>query len=160
MQSASSFYSELLESTKSMVSGVDDLIANLANVSALVSLELNKRKNGNVNWVGFYIMRNSGLVVGPFQGKPACVKIPVGKGVCGTAAATQQTQFVPDVHHFEGHIACDSGSNSEIVVPVIVGGKVVAVFDLDNLQVNGFDEEDKVGLEAITRVVETLDWNI
>jgi putative methionine-R-sulfoxide reductase with GAF domain len=111
------------------------------------------------------------LIVGPFQGKPACVRIPLSKGVCGAAATTQQTQvtmlvtpltikFVQDVHEFPGHIACDGASNSEIVVPVIVDGKVVAVFDLDNKEINGWEEEDKTGLEALVRLLEeSLNWD-
>ena len=108
----------------------------------------------DVNWAGFYLMRCDRLVLGPFQGKVACIHIPLGKGVCGTAAQRDQTQLVPDVHAFPGHIACDSASNSEIVVPIHSGGRVVAVLDIDSPILNHFSEADRMGLEGFVRVLE------
>ena len=109
-----------------------------------------------LNWAGFYLMRNGALVLGPFQGKAACVRIPVGKGVCGTAVAEDRTQRVANVHDFPGHIACDSASNSEIVVPIHRDGKVVAVLDLDSPAFDRFDADDQAGLEALVRVIEEI----
>ena len=125
-------------------------ISNLANASALLWQELDK-----LNWAGFYLMENGILVLGPFQGKPACIEIPVGKGVCGTAVAEQKTQLVPDVHQFPGHIACDSASNSEIVIPIYKNGEIFGVLDIDSPYLNRFTEEDRAGLEAFVRVLET-----
>ena len=121
----------------------------MANAAALLydSLE-------NVNWAGFYLLRGEGLVLGPFQGKVACIHIPVGRGVCGTAVQRDETLLVPDVHAFPGHIACDSASNSEIVVPIRRGGQVVAVLDIDSPILNRFSEADRKGLEGFARVLE------
>ena len=125
-------------------------ISNLANASALLWQELDR-----LNWAGFYLMEKGMLVLGPFQGKPACIEIPVGKGVCGTAVAERKTQLVPDVHQFPGHIACDSASNSEIVIPIYKNGEIFGVLDLDSPCFHRFTEEDRVGLEAFVRVLET-----
>jgi len=126
----------------------EDWLANLSNASALMWQLLK-----DINWSGFYLMKGDKLVLGPFQGKPACVNIEVGKGVCGTAAATKELQLVKNVHDFPGHIACDSASNSEIVLPIIVNGKVVGVLDIDSPEFERFDEEDAAGL---TKFVEVL----
>ena len=123
----------------------------MANASALLWDAMDR-----LNWAGFYLMRNGALVLGPFQGKAACVRIPVGKGVCGTAVAEDRTQRVANVHDFPGHIACDSASNSEIVVPIHRDGKVVAVLDLDSPAFDRFDAADQAGLEALVRVIEEI----
>lgn len=126
----------------------------LSNASALLYDALD-----DLNWAGFYLMRGGRLVLGPFQGKIACIHIPVGKGVCGTAAAKDETQRVADVHAFPGHIACDSASNSEIVIPIHAGGKVAGVLDIDSPRLNRFSEADQAGLEAFVRVLEkALVW--
>ncbi len=120
------------------------MIANMANFSAFVYQNLK-----NVNWAGFYIRKNDELVLGPFQGNVACVRIPVGKGVCGVSAAKKQTLVIADVHKFDGHIACDAASNSEMVIPIVVDGDVKAVFDMDSPIINRFQNEDKAGMEKI-----------
>ncbi|MBJ8344293.1 GAF domain-containing protein [Antrihabitans sp. YC2-6] len=140
-------YRQLADQAEALVTGETDRIANAANISALIYHALTE-----VNWVGFYFFDGHELVVGPFQGKPACVRIALGKGVCGTAAATQQTQLVPDVHAFAGHIACDAETRSEIVVPLVLGGELVGVLDLDSPAPDRFDEADRHGLEAIAEV--------
>jgi len=137
-----------------LVGSEDDWLANLSNASALLWLLLD-----DINWAGFYLYKKDKLILGPFQGKPACVNIEIGKGVCGTAAATKETQLVKNVHDFPGHIACDSASNSEIVLPIIVDDKVVAVLDIDAPIVNRFDEADKAGLEKIVNtLVKYIKW--
>ena len=123
----------------------------LANVAALIYDAME-----DLNWAGFYIMRGGKLVLGPFQGKVACIHIPVGKGVCGTAVAQDRTQLVPDVHAFPGHIACDSASNSEIVVPIHSGGAVVAVLDIDSPSLGRFSDAERMGLEAVVKVIEEV----
>ena len=140
-------YAELAEQARGLLSGERDRVANAANLAALVFHAL-----PDLNWVGFYFHDGHELVVGPFQGLPACVRIPIGKGVCGTAAATRQTQRVPDVHAFPGHIACDSASRSELVVPLFAGDALVGVFDLDSPKPDRFDEGDQRGLEAIAAI--------
>ncbi len=142
-------YKTLQEQLKSLIEGVPYRIANLANASALLWQELE-----GLNWAGFYLMREGALVLGPFQGKPACIRIALGKGVCGTAAASGQTQRVENVHEFPGHIACDCASNSEIVVPIRQGEKVVAVLDLDSPRFARFTREDEAGLEGFVRILE------
>ena len=146
-------YAQLLAQARALVSGERDHTANAANLSALVYHSL-----PGLNWVGFYFFDGTELVVGPFQGLPACVRIGLGKGVCGTAAATRQTQRVADVHQFAGHIACDSASNSEVVVPLVADdGSLLGVFDIDSPELARFDAEDQAGLEAIARTwVESL----
>ena len=134
---------------KSLMDGEDDKISNLANASALLMSTLKE-----INWAGFYLMKNGRLQLGPFQGKVACLRIPVGRGVCGTAVAEDKTQRIADVHEFPGHIACDGASNSEIVLPIHVKGAVWGVLDIDSPLLGRFDEEDKAGLLAFVRVIE------
>lgn len=143
-------YSLLRAQAGSLLEGETDIIANLANLSALLGLTL-----PGINWAGFYIIRGNCLVLGPFQGKPACVRIPLGKGVCGTAAEKDETQVVPDVRAFAGHIACDKDSLSEIVVPLHAGGRVAGVLDIDSPLSARFDEADAEGLQALAEVIET-----
>ena len=142
-------YRELNEKLRALTAGVPHEIANLANASALLWEHLD-----GVNWAGFYRMEGGLLVLGPFQGRPACIEIPLGRGVCGTAAALDRTLLVYDVHQFPGHIACDSASNSEIVVPLHRGGAVVGVLDIDSPRIGRFTEADREGLEAFARVLE------
>ncbi len=144
-----SFYEELNAQVQAIIGDETDAIANMANISAL----LFERLDG-VNWAGFYRLVDEQLVLGPFQGKVACIRIPLGKGVCGTAAATDSTQRIDDVHAFEGHIACDAASNAEIVIPVHQNGNVIAVLDIDSIVYERFDEVDQKGLEAIVRLFE------
>jgi L-methionine (R)-S-oxide reductase len=139
-------YHDLLLQAQGLMTGISDPIANAANLSALIWHGL-----ADLNWAGFYFAKDGELMLGPFQGKPACVRIALGKGVCGTAATAQKTLIVPDVHAFEGHIACDSASNSEIVVPLIRAGVVLGVLDLDSPLLARFDGEDAAGLEALAR---------
>ena len=134
-----------------LTDGVPYETANLANASALLWQHM-----ADINWVGFYKMVDGLLVLGPFQGKPACVKIAVGKGVCGTAVAEDKTQLVYDVHDFPGHIACDSASNSEIVIPLHVSGEIWGVLDIDSPFVGRFTEEDRKGLETVAAVLERI----
>ncbi|ATC94515.1 GAF domain-containing protein [Pseudoalteromonas tunicata] len=144
------FYQSLNQQAQGLISGETNVIANMANISALLFMSLE-----HINWAGFYLVdSDSELVLGPFQGKPACIRIPMGKGVCGTAAALDETQLIADVHQFDGHIACDAASNSEIVIPVHKSGKVVAVLDIDSPQLSRFDLEDQQGLEALIRLFE------
>ena len=143
-------YSELNESLRALICGVPHKTANLANASALLYNSLDE-----LNWAGFYLMENGKLVLNAFQGKPACIEIAVGRGVCGTAVAEGKTQLVPDVHVFPGHIACDGASNSEIVVPMFnEGGEVVGVLDIDSPVFSRFDEYDKAGLEEFAKIIE------
>ena len=142
-------YAQLLAQARALLHGERDRIANAANLSALVYHALPQ-----LNWVGFYFFDGAELVVGPFQGLPACVRIPLDKGVCGAAARSGQTQRVDDVHAFPGHIACDSASASELVVPLRVNGELLGVFDLDSPVPARFDVEDQQGLEAIARAFE------
>ncbi|WP_433715119.1 GAF domain-containing protein [Nocardia sp. CA-084685] len=139
-------YRQLLAQAGALVAGETDRIANAANLAALVFHALTE-----VNWVGFYFYDGQELVVGPFQGKPACVRIAIGKGVCGTAAEVRETQLVPDVHAFPGHIACDADTHSEIVIPLVRDNILVGVFDLDSPRPNRFDDIDRKGLESITQ---------
>lgn len=145
-------YAQLLEQARGLMHGESDRTANAANLSSLVFHSL-----PDLNWVGFYFFDGTELVVGPFQGQPACIRIALGRGVCGTAAATGQTQRVPDVDAFPGHIPCDSASRSELVVPLYRGQALVGVFDLDSPVLDRFDEADQRGLEAVARAfIETL----
>lgn len=148
MQKAN-FYNQLVEQAEALIGNETDVIANMANISALLFDALE-----GVNWVGFYRVINQELVLGPFQGKIACIRIPIGKGVCGTAVSTKQTQRIADVHKFSGHIACDAASNAEIVIPIINQGKVIAVLDIDSVVFDRFDEEDQQGLQKITALFE------
>ena len=142
--SKSGLYTHLHEQAAGLLTGERDFLANSANLSALIFHTL-----PDLNWSGFYWMKGGELVLGPFQGKPACVRIALGRGVCGTAAQEKRTIVVPDVHAFPGHIACDSASRSEVVVPVIAGGRVLGVLDLDSPTPARFDAEDARGLEAL-----------
>ena len=144
-------YTELCEALRALVCGVPHPIANLANASALLWQEM-----PDINWVGFYKMTNGMLVLGPFQGKPACIEIPVGRGVCGTAVAEDAVQLVYDVHQFPGHIACDCASNSEIVLPIHVNGEIWGVLDIDSPSIGRFTEEDKAGLSEIVGRLEQI----
>lgn len=141
--------------TKAVTDGERDVIANLSNTAAVIMQFMEE-----VSWAGFYIMRGGELVLGPFQGKPACRRIAVGKGVCGTAVSEKQIQLVPDVHAFPGHIACDGGSKSEIVLPIQKDGQVVAVLDMDSYQMARFDESDAAALQEIVSILEQgCDWD-
>ena len=143
-------YKELSEQLHALIDGVPHKTANLANASALIFNTL-----PDLNWAGFYLVENGRLVLNAFQGKPACIEISVGRGVCGTAVAEKKTQLVPDVHAFPGHIACDGASMSEIVVPLFDrNGDVVGVLDIDSPLLARFDETDKAGLEEIARIIE------
>jgi GAF domain-containing protein len=145
-------YAQLLLQARALMQGERDRIANAANLAALTYHALPA-----LNWVGFYVFDGRELVVGPFQGKPACVRIALGRGVCGTAAAARQTQLVPDVDAFPGHIPCDSASRSELVVPLFRGDTLIGVFDLDSPELSRFDDQDRDGLEALAAAyVETL----
>ena len=141
-------YKQICEELRALTEGVPHLIANLANASAL----LFERLEG-INWAGFYLLTGEQLVLGPFQGRPACIEIAVGKGVCGSAVARRETLVVPDVHAFPGHIACDAASLSEIVVPLTVNGCVVGVLDIDSPHLARFDENDREGLEAFAAIL-------
>jgi GAF domain-containing protein len=148
------FYAELEQQARALLAGEPNRVANAANFSALLFHAMPQ-----LNWAGFYFLVEGELVVGPFQGKPACVRIALGRGVCGTAAQTRQTQLVPDVHAFADHIACDAASQSEIVIPLVTStGELIGVLDLDSPVLARFDEEDRAGLEAVTKVfIETLE---
>ena len=144
-------YKYIAQRLVALTDGIPYETANLANASALLWQHME-----DINWVGFYKMTDGILVLGPFQGKPACVRIQVGKGVCGTAVAEDKVQLVYDVHDFPGHIACDSASNSEIVLPIHVNGEVWGVLDIDSPFVGRFTEEDRAGLEKIVAVLERI----
>ena len=144
-------YKALNRQLGALTEGVPYRIANLANASALLWEYLQ-----DINWAGFYMMEDGALVLGPFQGKTACIRIPVGKGVCGTAVAESATQLVPDVHLFPGHIACDCASNSEIVVPIRKNGEIIGVLDIDSPIKNRFTEADQEGLEAFVAILENV----
>ncbi|AEN87324.1 MULTISPECIES: GAF domain-containing protein [Priestia] len=139
-------YELVIKQLRALLEGESNTIANLANASALLNQFLNE-----VNWVGFYLMEDGELVLGPFQGLPACVRIPLGKGVCGTAAQNQKTERIEDVHAFPGHIACDAASQSEIVVPIVKDGQLLGVLDIDSPIKNRFDEIDQQYLEEFVK---------
>lgn len=147
-QSKAELHADLLEAARALTQDEPDAIANMANLAALLWQFL-----PDLNWAGFYRMVEGELVLGPFIGKPACIRIPVGRGVCGAAAATGETQLVPDVHAFPGHIACDAASQSELVVPVIRDGTVIAVIDLDSPIPARFDADDARGIEALAQAM-------
>jgi GAF domain-containing protein len=144
-------YDSLCAQLKALTENIPHEVANLANASALLWQHL-----ADINWAGFYKMENGILVLGPFQGKPACIEIKVGRGVCGTAVAEDRTQLVYDVHEFPGHIACDSASNSEIVVPIHVRGEIWGVLDIDSPNIGRFSEEDRDGLERFVTILEQV----
>ncbi|MBC3616571.1 GAF domain-containing protein [Vibrio metschnikovii] len=144
-------YQRLTKQAVALLESETDLVANLANLSALLNMELS-----DLNWVGFYLLQNDELVLGPFQGKPACVRILVGRGVCGTAVATNTVQRVDDVHAFVGHIACDAASNSELVIPFTICGQLVGVLDIDSPTIARFSEIDQQGLVFLMTEVEKV----
>jgi L-methionine (R)-S-oxide reductase len=153
-QSEAEVYDQLAAQLSSLLAGERDLIANAANFAALIFHSL-----PDLNWAGFYFLKNGELVLGPFQGKPACVRIAVGQGVCGAAAQSCVPTIVPNVHEFPGHIACDSASNSEIVIPLMKGERLIGVFDLDSPIFGRFDAEDGIGLNRLVSVlVESSEW--
>lgn len=141
-------YNMLGKQLDALLSGESNVMANLSNASALLNQFFDR-----INWVGFYMMDEGELVLGPFQGLPACVRIPVGRGVCGTTVAKKETMVVPDVHAFPGHIACDAASQSEIVVPMIKNGEVIGVLDIDSPEKDRFHEEDRQGLEQFVSIL-------
>lgn len=141
-------YETVAKQLDALLQGETDVIANLSNASALLNQFLH-----TINWVGFYMMKDGELVLGPFQGLPACVRIPVGRGVCGTAVAEKKTMLVEDVHTFPGHIACDAASNSEIVVPLLKDGEVIGVLDIDSPEKARFSTEDQQGLEHVVAIL-------
>lgn len=146
-------HENLVDQAAALLSGQNNLVANAANLSSLLYHALDR-----VNWVGFYFLEDDKLIVGPFQGKPACVVIPLGKGVCGTAAATAKVQRVADVHSFDGHIACDIASRSEIVLPLIRNGELLGVLDLDSPVLDRFDEDDEKMLSSVVEIfIRSLD---
>jgi L-methionine (R)-S-oxide reductase len=146
--SKSGRYEEMTRSLVSLLDGESDALANLSNAASLLAQTLDR-----INWCGFYLLRAEELVLGPFQGKPACVRIPLGQGVCGTAAARRETLVVPDVSRFPGHIACDPASRSEIVVPILESGDLRGVLDVDAPEPGRFDEEDRAGLERFVALL-------
>lgn len=148
--SKAALYHDLLAALDALTAGEEDAVANMANAAALVWQYL-----PDLNWAGFYRLVGDELVLGPFQGKAACIRIPIGKGVCGTAAATLATQLVEDVHAFPGHIACDAASRSELVVPIVRDGRLIGVLDLDSPHPGRFDAEDQAGCEALVRILAT-----
>ena len=146
-------YEVILSHVKSLIADESDLVANMANISAILFTHMQ-----GVNWAGFYFVKDNQLVLGPFQGQPACIRIPMGKGVCGTAALSKQTQIIKDVHQFEGHIACDVNSRSEIVIPIIKNDKVLAVLDIDSPDLDTFSKLDADCLIKVVNIlVDTLE---
>ena len=148
MASKTETYDELAAQLSSLLAGERDLVANAANFSSLIFHAL-----PDLNWAGFYFAKDGELVLGPFQGRPACVRIRIGQGVCGAGASSCETVIVPNVHEFPGHIACDSASNSEIVVPLMKGSKLIGVLDLDSPKVARFDAADAAGLEQLVNIL-------
>ena len=147
MSAKSETYRELAEQLRGLVAGESDFVANAANCAALIYHGLD-----DLNWAGFYLLKDNELVLGPFQGKPACIRIPMGRGVCGAAAQRRASLIVSNVHEFADHIACDSASNSELVVPLIRGGELLGVLDLDSPSIGRFDSEDQAGCERLMQV--------
>lgn len=145
----SKFYQLLVQQAEGLLSIETDLIANAANLSSLLFHSLE-----NVNWVGFYLLKNTELVLGPFQGQVACTRIPIGKGVCGTAFSLNKTQIIADVNSFKGHITCDTASASEIVIPLTVNNEAIGVLDIDSPVLNRFDSIDEINLQAIAKILE------
>lgn len=145
------FYADLNRDFQALMAGETSFLATLSNTSALLFERLS-----DVNWAGFYLLEGDTLVLGPFQGKIACVRIPVGRGVCGTAAASRQVQRVDDVHAFDGHIACDAASNAEIVLPLVVNGQTIGVLDIDSTAYSRFSAEDEQGLRQLVSQLEAL----
>lgn len=148
-QTKQQHYADIAQQIEAIVAGETDMIANMANISALLYWQLDR-----VNWAGFYLHKENQLVLGPFHGQPACIRIPIGKGVCGTAVSENAIMLVEDVHQFSGHIACDAASNSEIVLPIRFGEQIIAVLDLDSPDIARFDTEDKQGLIQIVNILQ------
>ena len=148
MSAKAQLYQDLALQADALLSDETNLIANMANLSALIFNTLE-----DVNWAGFYFAEGNELVLGPFQGQPACIRIPIGKGVCGTCAATGEVQLVGDVHAFDGHIACDATSNAELVVPFFKGSELIGVLDIDSPSHNRFDEEDQAGVQTLVNIL-------
>tara|TARA_R110000868_G_scaffold149511_8_gene371975 strand:- start:1898 stop:2362 length:465 start_codon:yes stop_codon:yes gene_type:complete len=148
-QNKQQHYAELAQQVASLVEGEPDHIANMANISALLYWALK-----DVNWAGFYLLKGKELVLGPFHGQPACIRIPIGKGVCGAAVSENKAQLVHDVHEFPGHIACDAASNSEVVLPVYLKGQIFAVLDLDSPNIGRFEQADLDGLQLIVNALQ------
>ncbi len=144
-------YVRLTQQVTALIAGESDLIANLANISALLKMELT-----DVNWLGFYLFKDDQLVLGPFQGKPACIRIPLSKGVCGKAFSSNTVQRIDDVHQFAGHIACDAASNSELVIPFHKDGQLIGVLDIDSPKFARFSESDAKGLSDLMKEVEKI----
>ena len=142
-------YKLMVQAVKAFLDGESNVIANLANASAIINEYVKA-----INWAGFYLMEDGELVLGPFQGKPACIRIPVGRGVCGTTVEKKETIIVEDVHQFPGHIACDAASNSEIVIPIMKNGEVFGVLDIDSPEFNRFTELEKKYLEEVVDIIE------
>lgn len=142
-------YQLMVQTVKAFLDGESNMIANLSNASAIINEYVT-----DINWAGFYLMENGELVLGPFQGKPACIRIPIGHGVCGTTALQKKTMIVADVHQFPGHIACDAASNSEIVIPMMKNGEVFGVLDIDSPEFNRFTALEKKYLEEVVRIIE------
>lgn len=148
-------YTSMIKQLKSLLADERDWLANLSNTASFLANTLHE-----INWAGFYLIKENELVLGPFMGKPACVRITIGKGVCGTAAAENKTQVVADVHQFPGHIACDAASRSEIVIPLVVDNKVIGVLDIDSPVLNRFESIDKTYLEQLAAIlIEATDWS-
>ena len=145
--SKTELYAALAKQLQALLHGEHNVIANAANTAALLFHSLSE-----LNWAGFYLLSDGELVLGPFQGKPACVRIALGRGVCGTAAAERKSIVVQDVHQFPGHIACDADSRSEVVIPIIRNGTLIGVLDLDSPQLSRFDDDDRAGLESVVEV--------
>jgi GAF domain-containing protein len=143
-------YKRLAKQIEALIADESDRIANLANISAILNMELD-----DINWVGFYLFDGNELVLGPFQGNPACIRIPLGKGVCGTAYSDNNVQRIYDVHAFEGHIACDAASNSEIVFPINIAGETIGVLDIDSPTIGRFSEVDEEGLTIVVETIES-----
>lgn len=149
------FYEAIILFARGLIEGEEDVIANLANLSSLLYQTM-----VDVNWAGFYFIRDEELVLGPFQGNPACIRIQIGSGVCGNAVSKNSTQLVKNVHQYPGHIACDGATNSEIVIPIHYNDKIVGVLDIDSPILNRFNEEDQKNLEALVKMIEEgCDWN-
>ena len=142
-------YAQLAQQVEAIVAGEQDFVANMANVSSILYWALE-----HVNWAGFYLVKEGQLVLGPFHGQPACIRIPIGKGVCGTAVSENTIQLIEDVHQFSGHIACDTASNSEIVLPIRQNNQIIAVLDIDSPNIGRFDSEDKDGLIQIVELLQ------
>ena len=150
------FYRMLNKQLDHLLEGEPDWLANLANAASLLYMQLE-----HINWSGFYLWREEQLILGPFMGKPACVRIPLGRGVCGTTAEKRETVVVPDVHAFPGHIACDAASRSEIVVPIVVGDRLIGVLDIDAPVKERFDDADRQGLEEFVAILNKhIDWSV